>query len=68
MTDKIFYDICSSGYIFVPIICIILMIIMQKWWKYALCTADWSRQIMKQFNKHILATILLLTRSYECSF
>ena len=39
MTDKMLLYICSSGYVLIPVICIILMIKMQKWWKYALCTA-----------------------------
>jgi len=39
MTDKMLLNICSSGYVIIPIICIILLIKMQKWWKYALCTA-----------------------------
>ena len=40
MTDKMLLNICSSGYVIIPIICTILLIKMQKWWKYALCTAS----------------------------
>ncbi len=38
MTDNMLFYLCASGYIIIPIICIVLMIYLKKWWKYVLCT------------------------------